>query len=179
MALSATVRRFLVEVSDTDRGIFESLDLRVAQHPSEAPRYLVARVLARCLEHAEGVDFTRGLAADEEPALWQRDLQGQLRAWIEVGSPSPERLHRASKTGARVVVYGWKNVAALAQSLAEQKVHRRQELQLYELEQPFLDAVGATLERHNEWSLTASGALYLTAGGKLFEGTCERVPVPG
>jgi uncharacterized protein YaeQ len=82
MALTATMRRFEVALSDSDRGVYEALDLRVAQHPSESERYLVARVLARALEHAEGVEFSRGLAAGEEPALWQHDLRGDLQAWI-------------------------------------------------------------------------------------------------
>src|SRR5690349_1842635 len=108
MALTATVRRFEIALADSDRGVYEQLDLRVAQHPSESERYLVARVIARALEHADGVEFSRGLAADDEPALWQRDLRGDLQAWIEIGAPSPERLHRASKLGARIVVYGWR-----------------------------------------------------------------------
>src|SRR5512145_755182 len=108
MALTATVRRFEIALADSDRGVYEQLDLRVAQHPSESERYLVARVIARALEHGEGVSFTRGLDADDEPALWQRDLRNDLQAWIEVGAPSPERLHRASKACPRVVVYTWR-----------------------------------------------------------------------
>lgn len=178
MALTATVRRFEVELSDSDRGVYETLDLRAAQHPSESERYLVARVLARCLEHGEGVDFTRGLAADDEPALWQRDLRGDLRAWIEVGSPSPERLHKASKTGARVVVYAFKAPAELARAIAERGVHRREALALFALDPAFLDSVAATLERTNRWQLSVSGgALYLTAGGALHEGKVEQVSI--
>ncbi|MCA9681520.1 MAG: YaeQ family protein, partial [Myxococcales bacterium] len=57
MALSATIRRFTITLSDSDRDVYETLDLRVAQHPSESDRYVVARVIARALEHAEGLDF--------------------------------------------------------------------------------------------------------------------------
>jgi uncharacterized protein YaeQ len=41
MALSATIRRFVITVADSDRDVYETLDLRVAQHPSESERYLV------------------------------------------------------------------------------------------------------------------------------------------
>ncbi len=78
MALGATVRRFDLEVSDVDRGVYESLDLKVAQHPSENGPYLVARMLAYALELEEGLAFTNGLAASDEPALWVRDLTGRL-----------------------------------------------------------------------------------------------------
>ncbi len=173
------VRRFEIELADSDRGIYESLDLRVAQHPSESDRYQVARVIARCLEHTEGLVFTKGLSADDEPALWQRDLTDRLEAWIEVGSPSTDRLHRASKLCGRVVVYAWQRPAELARQIAEAKVHRASELELRALDPAFLDRVAPTLDRNNKWELSVSGgALYLTIGGKLHEASCERVAIP-
>lgn len=179
MAQPSTVRRFEIQLADSDRGVYEALDLRAAQHPSESDRYLVARLIARCLEHAEGVTFSKGLSADDEPALWQRDLTDRLLAWIEVGAPSVERLHRASKTGARVVVYAWQRPAELARQIAEGKVHRAADLAVYALDPAFLDRVAATLDRNNAWDLSVSGgALYLTIGGKLHESTCERVAIP-
>src|SRR4029077_9091825 len=93
-----TLRRFEIALADSDRGVYEQLDWRVAQHPSESERYLVARVIARTLGHAEGVEFSRlGVSDDDEPAIVQRDLRGDLQAWIEVGSPSPERLRKTAK----------------------------------------------------------------------------------
>jgi uncharacterized protein YaeQ len=179
VALTATLRRFAIALADADRGVYEDLDLRAAQHPSESDRYLVARVLARCLEHAEGVDFTRGLAAADEPALWQRDLRGDLRAWIEIGSPSAERLHRASKTGARVVVYAWSRARELALEVATQKVHRAQELEIHALDAAFLDRIAAGLERTQRWELSVSGAtLYLSRAGVVDEGRVERIAIP-
>jgi len=178
MALPATQRRFEIELADSDRGVYETLDLRVAQHPSESERYLVARLLARCLEHGEGVEFTRGLDVADEPALWQRDLRGDLVAWIEIGPPAAERLHRASKTGARVVVYAWKGITPMLEAIVERGVHRAEELTVYSLDGPFLDRVAASLDRRNKWSLSVSGGtLYLEIGGTLHESRVERVPI--
>jgi uncharacterized protein YaeQ len=179
VALPATLRRFAIALSDADRGVYEALDLRAAQHPSEAERYLVARVLARCLEHGEGVELTRGLAAAEEPAIWQRDLRGELVAWIEVGSPSVERLHRASKTGARVAVYAWQRAAELAREIAQHEVHRRQDLELFSFDWRFLERVAEQLDRNNRWQLSVSGgALYLEIGSTLHESSVERIAIP-
>src|SRR5438874_12979014 len=97
MALSATVYHLQIELSDVDRGVYEELDLRVARHPSETMRYLLTRVLAYCLCYEEGIAFSKGLSTVEEPPLWVKDAQGNLRVWIEIGTPSPERLHKASK----------------------------------------------------------------------------------
>ena len=177
MALSATMRKFEISLADSDRQIYETLDLRVAQHPSESDRYLVARVVARALEHAEGLEFSKGgVSDDDEPALVQRDLRGDLVAWIEIGSPSPDRLHKASKAAPRVAVYAWKNPEQLAEAIRERKVHRDPEL--YALPAEWLDAVAATLDRTNKWDLAVTGGtLYLTIGEQLFEGSVQRLAI--
>jgi uncharacterized protein YaeQ len=46
MALSATVYHVQIDLSDVDRGVYESLDLRVARHPSETMRYLLSKGLS-------------------------------------------------------------------------------------------------------------------------------------
>ena len=172
MALPATLRRFQIALADSDREVYEQLDLRVAQHPSESTRYCAARVIARALEHAEGVDFSKaGLADDAEPALLQRNLRGELQAWIEDGLLSADRLHKASKACKRVVVYTWKH-AQLAAELADRPtpIHRADELELHALDPDYLDRVAKTLDRTNKWDLSRTGgAVYLTIGDVLFE----------
>jgi uncharacterized protein YaeQ len=178
MALGATMRRFEIALADTDRGLYEPIDLRVAQHPSESDRFLVARVLARVLEHAEGVEFGRGVSTDDEPALWQRDLRGDLLAWIEVGAPSPDRLHKASKRAARIVVYAWKDPERMAAEIVERGVHRADAIELYALDPEFLDAIAAGLDRNNRWDLSvAGGSLFLSTGGAQHEGAVRRVNI--
>lgn len=180
MALPATLRRFEIALADADRSLYEQLDWRVAQHPSESERHLVARVIARTLEHADGVEFSRGgVSDDDEPAIVQRDLRGDLQAWIEVGSPSPDRLHKATKLAPRVAVYCWKNVDQLAAAIAERGVHRADELVLRALPVELLDAVVATLDRVNRWDLSVTGGvLYLAIGNAQFEGAVQPVAVP-
>ena len=154
MALPATMRRFAIALADSDRDLYLDLDLRVAQHPSESDRYLVARVLARALEHADGLDFSKGGVSDDtEPALVQRDLRGDLVAWIEVGAPSSERLHKAAKASPRVVVYTWKPAAAFARGLAEDRVFRAGDIQVIGLSTDVRDAIAVTLDRANRWEL--------------------------
>lgn len=177
--MAATVFHFAIALSDVDRGVYETLELRVAQHPSETDRYLVTRVLARALEHGDGVDFTKGLAAADEPALWRRDLRGDLLGWIEIGSPTPERLHRALKACEHVAVYGTQRMAELARAVASFGAHRASELAIFALDPALVDSVAATLDRNNRWELSVSGGtIYLTIAGKPFEIPVERVPVP-
>ena len=175
VALPATMRRFAIALAHADRELYADLDVRAAQHPSESDRYLVARVLARALEHADGLEFSKGGVSDDtEPALVQRDLRGDLVAWIEIGSPTPQRLHKAAKASPRVVVYTWKSAAALRAALADAKVHRAEQIEIIELSQDLLDAVTVTLDRVNRWDLSVTGgSLYLTIAGRLFEGTLD------
>jgi uncharacterized protein YaeQ len=179
MALPATLRRFEIALADADREVYEQLDWRVAQHPSESERHLVARVIARALEHGEGVEFSRGgVSDDDEPAIVRRDLRGDLQAWIEVGSPSPDRLHKATKLAPRVAVYGWKNVEQLAVAIAERGVHRGDEVVLRALPLELIDGAVATLDRVNRWDLSVTGGvLYLATGAAQFDGAVRDVAV--
>src|SRR4051794_296567 len=90
MALTATIYTFTIDLADMDRGCYEALELRVAQQPSETPEYMLSRVLAYCLEYTEGIAFTQGVAAGDEPAIWVRDLTGRTLAWIDVGMPDAD-----------------------------------------------------------------------------------------
>ena len=105
MALPSTIYNFDIDLADADRGVYESLALRVARHPSESEQHLVARVLAYALEFADGITFSGGVAEPEEPTISIRDLTGAIRAWIEVGAPDAARLHKAPKAVPRVAVY--------------------------------------------------------------------------
>ena len=176
MALSATMRRFEITLADSDREVYESLELRVAQHPSESERYLVARVVARALEHAEGLEFSKGGVSDDtEPALVQRDLRGDLVAWIEIGAPTPDRLHKATKASPRVVIYTWKDPEGQVEAIRERKVYKADTIELNALPPEFLDAIIPTLDRVNRWELSvAGGALYLTINGTLVEGAVSK-----
>ena len=97
MALSATIYNFSIQLSDVDRGVYEALALKVARHPSETEEHLLTRVLAYCLEFAEGIGFSRGISNPDEPALSVRDMTGALKVWIDIGAPDAARLHRAGK----------------------------------------------------------------------------------
>lgn len=178
MALGATIHRFAIELSDVGRGVYASLDLRVARHPSESLRYMLARVLAYCLRYEEGIEMGRGVSTAEEPAVWVRDLRGEVTAWIEIGQPSTARLHKASKTGARVYVYAHEDPRALVRDLERNPVHRQDDLEIHVLPPPLLDALEERVGRNETWTLTvADGELYLTRNDETLQGRVERVPV--
>jgi uncharacterized protein YaeQ len=175
VALTATIHTLDIELADADRHVYESLALRVARHPSETEEYLVTRVLAYALEFTEGIEFSRGLSAPDEPAIAVRDLTGAIRVWIDVGTPEPGRLHRASKAVPRVVVYTHKDPARLLGSLAGARIHRADALELYALDRDLIGALAARLERRMAWNLAVNDReLYLSIGGDTLSGPVSR-----
>ena len=166
MALPSKMLRFEIEISDVDAGVYETLALRVAQHPSETDAFMLCRVLANCLHVGDGVEMSRaGLCQADEPALWARDLTGQVLLWLDIGSPAAERLHKASKLADRVVVYTHKRPALLLDKLRGARIHRAEALEIYALDPSMLDALSAVVERVNRWSvLRNDGTLFVTAG---------------
>lgn len=175
MALGATLYRFQVALSDVDRGVYEGLDLRLARHPSESLRYLELRALAYCLCYEEGITFSKGgLSSTEEPAIAVRDPTSVLKHWIEIGSPSAERLHRASKSAPRVSLFSGAELKLLRREAATREIHRLEEISLYRLDPAFLDALEAVIERNLELELVRNeGILYLTVGTARFETPLE------
>src|ERR1700743_2038524 len=181
MALGATMYVFDIELADSDRGVYASFELRAAQHPSEAPDYLITRVLAYCLEYTEGISFSNGLSTPDEPTIALRDLTGAWRAWIDVGAPSAERLHRASKASPRVAVYTHKDVTQLVARLSGERIHRVHELEIYALDRELLAGLEARLTRRMKFSLTVTERnLYVSVGEESLSGVLERIELnPG
>ena len=167
MALNATIHSLAIELSDIDRGVYESFDLRVARQPSETAEFMLTRILAYCLEYGEGICFTEGVAAGDEPAVCVRDLTGRLTAWIEVGMPDAERLHRGSKVAGRAAVYTHRDAGQLLKQFAGKKIHRSAEIPIHAFDPRFIDEVAALIERRTELALSVTErTLYLQVGAR-------------
>ena len=178
MALGATIYLFNIDLADSDRGVYEALELRVARHPSETADYMLTRVLAYCCEYSEGLAFSSGIADPDEPSIALRDLTGKLMLWIEIGTPDAARLHKASKASPRVVVYSHKDAVLLATRLTGEKIHRAAEIELYALDKDWLASVVKKLERRMHVALTISERhLYLSLGEETFSTVIERIPL--
>jgi uncharacterized protein YaeQ len=176
VALTATIYNFDVELADHDRGIYESIALRVAQHPSESAEYLIARVLAYLLEYRQGLEFSRGVSDPDEPTIFIRDLTGKLTTWIDIGTPDSARLHRASKAAARVVVYCHKEGAQWLKGLAAAGIHRADQIELYGFDRAFIADMVSRLERRVAFSMSITDReMYLSIGSDNITGKVERL----
>lgn len=178
MALTSTIYNFTVDLADQDRGVYESLALRVARHPSEAEEYLVTRVLAYALEFTAGIEFSRGLSDPDEPTIAARDLTGALRLWVEIGNPDAARLHKAAKAAARVAVYTHKDPQQLLNRLRGERIHRAGEIAIYSLDRALVGALAERLDRRMAFSLSVSdGELLVSTDTENLSGSVVRHPL--
>lgn len=179
MALTSTIYKASVELSDVDRGVYENLELQLAMHPSESPEYLATRLLAYCLEYTEGIEFTSGLSDGDEPAIVVRDLTGRLTGWIEIGAPDASRLHRASKLAGRVAVYTHRDLRNVLGQLEGQKIHRGAEIPIYSFGRGFIEELASHLERRMRLTLSVTEQhLYLDVDGKSMTTIIEEHHLP-
>ena len=166
MALSATVYTFTVRLADADRGVYETLQLRLARHPSETAEFLLTRLLAYCLEYREGIAWSKGLSDPDEPAIAVRDLTGVLLSWIDIGNPEAARLHKAAKAARRVAVYVHRDLDSWLARLGGERIYRAEALEIHAIEHELLAELVARLERRMEIDLSvADRTLYLTVDG--------------
>ena len=176
MALTATIYNFDIDLADSDRGRYDSFALRVAQHPSESGEYLLTRVLAYCLEFAEGIGFSRGISEPEEPALSVRDLTGALKSWIDIGAPDAARLHKAGKAAPRVAVYTHRDPAQIQRQLGHQRIHRSEALELYAIDRGIIAGLAQHLERRTAFDLSVTDRhLFISIGDTTLSGAVERI----
>jgi uncharacterized protein YaeQ len=145
---------FEIALSDVDRGIYQTLDFRLNQHPSETGLYLLTRALAYALSYEEGLEFSpTGLADPDIPALLAKSPMGGLSLWIEIGNPSAKRLHKASKAARRVLVYTYKNPDLIVKEVANENVHRAEDVLICAFAPKFLEDLEKDLKKKNTWSL--------------------------
>ncbi|MDT8408442.1 MAG: YaeQ family protein [Wenzhouxiangellaceae bacterium] len=152
MALRATTYKVHLGLSDTDRGVYESVRGTVARHPSETEERLTARILAYGLYYEERLEFGRGLSEVDEPAMWRKSLDGVIEHWIDVGRPDSDRLIWCSRRAEKVSLLAYGNTL-LWQAQVLPRVAGLKNLNIAVLPQEPMDALAVDLPRAIDWGL--------------------------
>ena len=175
------MRRFNVSISDIDRNHFDTVELRIAQHPSETLSFLATRVLIYVLHHQEQISFSKsGLCDPSEPPLFVRKLTGDMVHWFDIGCPSLDRLNKATKTADCVTIYAYRAVDRLLDTVTKLDYQRQEKVSCFELESSVLSQVGESLIRTNEWSVVRTdGTIYVDSNGANFQLAMKRLERPG
>lgn len=157
MALRPTIYKLQVAVSDLDRQYYDSLNLTLAQHPSEKVERMMTRVLAYCLNAEEGLAFSKGgLSTPDEPDIWTHTLDGQLSRWIDVGEPAVDRLKKACRLTSQVSVYSFNSKSDVWWSQSQEKLASLP-VSVYQFSWADIQAVASMVSRVMELSVTISG----------------------
>ncbi|MCC2660774.1 MAG: yaeQ [Arthrobacter sp.] len=179
MAQRSTIHRVSVELSDTDRQVYETIQMSVARADSETPHRLIARVLAYCLCYERDIEFTGGVGAGDEPDVWVRELDGRVKVWVEVGLPDPNRLLKAARHCERVVLLAYGRRLPGWQTESLPALEKASNITIAALDQPFLEQLVTRLDRTLAWELTVSGGtLYLTVGKDQLEAPVTHIAGP-
>jgi len=169
VALKPTIFKFKISLSDLNRNYYDTLNLTVAQHPSETAERMMVRVLAFCLNAEEHLTFTQGLSAIDEPDIWRHTLDGQLALWIDVGEPAADRIKKATRLAQTVKVYSfntksntwWTQVDTHFKKLA---------VAVVQFDWGQIEALALLLQRTMDLSITITGdSAYIAAES----GECE------
>jgi uncharacterized protein YaeQ len=171
MALRATVYKVSLQLTDLDRQVFGEHSLQLACHPSETEERMMVRLLAFALEACEGLSFGRGISNDDEATLWQHDLSGALRLWVEVGLPDERLLRRASSRADRAVLYayGGRGVSVWWEQNRD-ALARLGNLRVVELPQEATRALAEVVGRNMAVQVTVQdGAIWASVGERTVE----------
>jgi uncharacterized protein YaeQ len=173
MALKSTVYKADLHIADMDRQYYQQHSLTLARHPSETEERLMVRLLAFILHANEMLEFGKGLSADDEPDLWQKDLTGAIELWIDVGLPDERQIRKACGRAKQVVllIYGGRS-ADLWWEQNRSKLERQQNLSVISL--PDTEALAQLVSRGMQLSCNVQdGQLWLSSEA----GSVEITPV--
>jgi uncharacterized protein YaeQ len=125
MAAKATIYKASLNIADMDRHYYAEHSLTLAKHPSENDLRLMVRLAAFVLNADERLLFSKGISQDDEPDLWQKALDGEIKLWIDLGQPDEKRIRKACGRAEKVVIYTYQEGSALAWWKQEEKSLKR------------------------------------------------------
>jgi uncharacterized protein YaeQ len=165
MAIKATIYKANIELADMDRNYYDSLQLTLAQHPSETPQRLMVRLIAYILNAHENLQFGKGVSDEDEAAIWQINYSDEIDLWIELGQLDTKRLKKACNQAKAVTLYCYGTSVNTWWSQAEQSMNKLERLTIEQFEPDTCEALVKLLTRSMEFQCSIQdGQLWLTSG---------------
>ncbi len=172
MALSATIFKIDLTITDMDRGYYATHALVLARHPSETDERMMARLLAFALNASETLAFGKGLSSEDEPDVQEKDLTGAIQLWIEVGLPDEKAVRKACGKSTQVRIYAYGRGAERWWQDVQSGLSRPDNLTVIELPLAATQAMAALAQRTMQLQCTVQdGTAWLTDGKNTVEAT--------
>ena len=156
MAIKPTIFKFRISLSDLNRDYYDTLNLTIAQHPSETVERMMARVLAYSINAQENLTFTKGLSSVDDPDIWARSLDDQITLWIDVGEPSNDRVKKATRQSPEVKIYSF-NTKSSAWWAQEKNKLNRLNASYFQFPWEHIQTMASFVERTMDFSITITG----------------------
>jgi uncharacterized protein YaeQ len=152
MAIKATIYKASLQIADMDRNVYVDHAVTIARHPSETDERMMIRLLALVLHLPADTDhgtleFAKDLWENDEPALWHKDLTGQLMHWVEVGQPDDKRLMKASGRANQVTVLSYASGTPVWWSGIANKISRASNIAVWQIEAAQSQALAELAQR--------------------------------
>lgn len=163
MAISATINKASLSITDMDRHYYQNHELTLAQHPSETDFRLMMRLIVFALNAREQLVFTKGLSTEDEPDLWAKTLTNEIALWIDLGQPDEKRIRKACGRAEQVLIYTYhEGKAKVWWEKQRANLARFNNLKVFHIH---AEGVDAMLNRSMQLQCTIQdGELYLNAG---------------
>jgi len=170
MALKATIFKADVQIADMDRHYYQDHVLTIARHPSETDERMMVRLLAFIVHADEALVFGKGLSADDEPDIWQKDLTGAIQLWIEVGQPDEKRIMKACGRAEKVVIYSYSSNSSIWWNQVSNRVERARNLTVVNLDSAVSQALAKLAQRNMQLQCTIQdGQIWITANDETVQ----------
>ena len=163
MALKPKIFKQRIALSDVNRDYYDTLNLTIAQHPSETAERMMVRVLVYCINMQQRLVFTKGLSAVEQPDIWVRTLDDNIALWIDVGEPSADRIKKATQQATTALVYSFNSKSDVWWSQGQEKF-RMLRASIFRLNWKNIQSLATLVQRSMDMSVTITGnSAYIAA----------------
>ena len=172
MALSATVFKVELGISDVDHGYYSDHALTVARHPSETDERMVVRLLAfglraHRLDEVDGeLAFGAGLSTPGVPDLRLADYTGRILEWISVGQPDERVLSKAAGQADQVLLFPFAAGVATWWRTVGPKVAKLPNLSVVQIPHAPMQQLAQAVDRRvSAQVMVMEGQVTMTVGG--------------
>ncbi len=165
MAAKATIYKATIQLADMDKGYYDTLQLTIAQHPSETEQRMMVRLIAFILNAHEDLQFGKGVSDEDEAALWQINYSEEIELWVELGQIDEKRLKKACNRAKAVKLYCYGSSVDTWWKQVSNNMNKFEKLTIEQFEQTTTDALVKLISRTMDFQCSIQdGQLWLTAG---------------
>jgi uncharacterized protein YaeQ len=163
MALKATIYKVNIELANMDSNYYDSLQLTLAQHPSETEQRLMVRLICFLLNAHPDLKFGKGVSDEEEAAIWQINYSDEIALWIELGQLDEKRIKKACNKAKKVKLYCYGSSANTWWSQSQNSLQKYPKLTIEQFDTTTTDALVKLLRRNMEFQCSIQdGQLWLS-----------------